>query len=143
MKTTPKHAWKPGQSGNPAGRPKGAGKIAEMRASIAEHVPAILEQLTQQALEGDVQAARVLLDRAVPVLRAVEQVTPLTLPDGTLTEQGRAVLRSIAAGELGPQQGAQLVAAIGALARVEELDEVKRRLDAIEAAAQGAKDAND
>ena len=114
-----------------------------MREAISEHVPAILQRLTQQALEGDVQAARVLLERAVPALRAAEQVTPLTLPDGTLTEQGRAVLRSVAAGELGPQQGAQLVAAIGALARVEELDEVKRRLDAIEAAAQGGKDDND
>ncbi len=37
---------------------------------------------------------------------------------GTLAEQGRAVLAAAAAGELGPGQGAQLLAAIGALAKV-------------------------
>ena len=98
----PAAAWKPGQSGNPKGRPPGVGEIGKMRAAIAGNVPAILESLTTAALAGDVQAARLLLERALPPIKPVEQSQPLSLPDGTLTEQGRAVLASVAAGELAP-----------------------------------------
>ena len=125
--------WKPGQSGNPAGKPKGVGEVAKLRAAIAQDVPAILEALRTQALAGDVQAARLLLERTVAPLRAVEPPQPLALPDGSLTEQGRAVLTSVAAGELAPGQGAVLMSAIGALAKVAEIDELTARIEALEA----------
>ena len=128
----PAAAWKPGQSGNPKGRPPGTGEVAKMRAAIAGNVPAILESLTTAALAGDVQAARLLLERALPPIKPVEQSQPLSLPDGTLTEQGRAVLASVAAGELAPGQGAALLGAIGTLARVAEIDELARRIEALE-----------
>lgn len=128
----PAAAWKPGQSGNPKGRPPGVGEIGKMRAAIAGNVPAILESLTTAAMAGDVQAARLLLERALPPIKPVEQSQPLSLPDGTLTEQGRAVLASVAAGELAPGQGAALLGAIGTLARVSEVDELARRIEALE-----------
>ena len=128
----PAAAWKPGQSGNPKGRPPGTGEVAKMRAAITGNVPAILESLTTAALAGDVQAARLLLERALPPIKPVEQSQPLSLPDGTLTEQGRAVLASVAAGELAPGQGAALLGAIGTLARVSEVDELARRIEALE-----------
>lgn len=126
--------WKPGQSGNPKGRPPGTSEVAKLRAAIAEHVPAIIERLREQALEGDVQAARLLLERTVAPLKAMEPAQALTLPDGTLTEQGRAVLASVAGGELAPSQGAALVTAIGTLARVTEIDELAARVAALESA---------
>ena len=128
----PAAAWKPGQSGNPKGRPPGTGEVAKMRAAITGNVPAILESLTTAALAGDVQAARLLLERALPPIKPVEQSQPLSLPDGTLTEQGRAVLAAVAAGELAPGQGAALLGAIGTLARVSEVDELARRIEALE-----------
>ena len=85
-----------------------------------------------KALEGDVGAARLLLERAVAPLKAIEPVQALTLPDGTLTDQGRAVLRSVADGELAPSQGAALLGAIGTLARVTEMDELESRIAALE-----------
>lgn len=124
--------WKPGQSGNPAGKPKGAGEVAKLRAAIAQDVPQILEALKAQALAGDVQAARLLLERTIAPLKAVEPPQPLTLPDGSLTEQGRAVLASVADGEIAASQGAALVAAIGTLARVVEIDELAARIEALE-----------
>lgn len=125
-------SWKPGQSGNPAGRPPGSGEVAQLRASIAGSVPAILESLTAAALGGDVQAARLLLERVLPPIKPTEQAQALSLPDGTLTEQGRAVLASVAAGELAPGQGSQLITAIGTLAKLAEVDELTRRIEALE-----------
>ena len=137
--TTPKRPgkapnWKPGQSGNPKGRPKGTGEVTKLRAAIAEHVPAIIEQLKDQALGGDVQAARLLLERTVAPLKSMEPAQAMALPGDTLTEQGRAVLAQIAAGTLAPSQGAQLLGALSALARVVEIDELVSRVDALEKA---------
>lgn len=128
----PAAAWKPGQSGNPAGRKPGTGEVAKLRAAIADRVPELLAKLMTQALEGDTAAARLLLERAVAPLKATEQPQALTLPDGSLTDQGRAVLASVAAGELAPGQGAALLGAIGTLARVSEVDELAARVAALE-----------
>lgn len=134
MNTTKKDTkWKPGQSGNPKGKPKGSGRqVAELRASIDKHVPSIVKQLVSAAINGDVPAARLLLERVLPPMKPVEQPSPLTLPDGSLTDQGRAVLAAVGAGELAPGQGAQLITAIGSLARVAEIDELAARIAALE-----------
>jgi len=129
----PPPGWEKGQSGNPAGRPKGTGEVAKVRAAIAARVPELLERLMTQALDGDTSAARLLLERAIAPLKAAEQPQALTLPDGSLTTQGRAVLASVAAGELAPGQGAALLGAIGTLARVAEVDELAARVAALEA----------
>lgn len=136
-KKPPTHAWAKGQSGNPKGRPPGAGEVAKLRAAIAGQVPAILESLTAAAIAGDVAASRLILERVLPPLKAAEQTQPLSLPDGTLTDQGRAVLAAVAAGELAPGQGAALLASIGTLARVVEVDELAARITALEALQHG------
>lgn len=129
----PPNQWQPGQTGNPKGRPPGQSEITRLRAAIAQHVPSILDQLVTAAQGGDVQAARLILERVLPPVKAVEQAQALQLPDGgTLTAQGRAVLSAVAAGELAPGQGAQLLAAIGSLARVTEIDELEARLTKLE-----------
>lgn len=124
--------WKPGQSGNPTGRRPGTGEATKIRALIAERVPELLEALMNRALSGDVGAARLLLERSIAPLKAVEPALLLALPSGTLTDQGRAVLAAVAAGELAPGQGAVLVGAIGSLARVAEIDELAARVAALE-----------
>lgn len=124
--------WKAGESGNPRGRPPGAGEVAKLRASIAGYVPEIIGQLVEAAKGGDVQAARLLLERVLPPMKSTELAVPLALPDGSLTEQGRAVLAAVSVGDLAPGQGAQLLAAIGGLARVIEIDELTDRIEKLE-----------
>ena len=131
-KKKPPGRWKPGESGNPKGRTPGTGEVAAIRAAIADRVPELLAAMMTRALEGDVGAARLLLERAIAPLKAAEQPQALSLPDGTLTDQGRAVLASVAAGELAPGQGAALLGAIGTLARVAEFDELTARIKFLE-----------
>ncbi len=129
----PATAWKPGQSGNPEGRPKG---IPNPQAKLRRMIDAgkIVKRLQEAALGGDVQAARTLLERALPVYRASAE--PVQLPGLNdalaLTDKAHAVLAAVADGSIPPDLGAQLVTAIGTVARVAEVDELQRRIEALE-----------
>ena len=128
--------WQPGQSGNPQGRPPGTGEVARLRAGIAERVPQILDRLTEAALAGDVQAARLLLERVLPPVKAVELPVELTLGDGRPTEQARQVLAAAAGGVLAPDQAVSLIGALAATARISETDELRERIERLEAVAE-------
>ena len=66
--------WKQGQSGNPKGRPRKSQKtMAQLRTQISEHLPDVIEVLADDAKAGDVQAARILVERCVPSMRALDQ----------------------------------------------------------------------
>ncbi len=133
MEKTTGKLWQKGQSGNPKGRPKGVPtKIVELRKAIADDVPGILKRLSEMALLGDVQAARLLLERCIPPLKAIEQSIALSLPNGTLTDQGRAILTAVSNGAIPPTQGSQLITALGTLARVAEIDELTARITILE-----------
>lgn len=127
--------WKAGESGNPNGRPPGVGEVTKLRDSIAAHLPEIITQLVSKAKEGDAQAARLLLERVLPPMKAIEQPVELCLPDGEgMTAQGVAIVRAVAVGTIAPGQGAALLTGLGALARIKEIDELERRISKLEEA---------
>ena len=129
--------WQPGQSGNPMGRPPGTGEVAKLRAGIAERVPEILDRITEAALAGDVQAARLLLERVLPPIKPVELPVELTLSEeGRPTEQARQVLAAAAGGALAPDQAVSLIGALAAVARIAETDELRERIERLEAVAE-------
>lgn len=124
----------PGNPGGP-GRPPGRGPVAEMRAVLATDLDKIIGVLKAQALAGDAQAIRIVLDRVLPALRPVDMPTTLDLPaDGTLADQARAVVQAAADGDLAPAQAAQIVTALGGVAKIMETTELVRRIAALEMA---------
>ena len=125
--------WKPGQTGNPKGRPPGQSEITRLRATLATEIPEILAGLVIAAKGGDVQAARLILERILPPVKAIEQAVELQMPpDGTLSAKADAVLSATAAGVLAPGQAAQLIAAMGTLAKIHEVDELAFRITNLE-----------
>jgi hypothetical protein len=125
-----------GQSGNPAGRKKGARSATEqIRAAVgSDNLKAILLAQIEKAKAGDTAAARVVFEVSVPRWKPVEPMILLDLPENaTLAEQGEAIVAAVAAGELSPSTGAQLLQALGAQAKVVEVDDLARRIEALEA----------
>jgi hypothetical protein len=125
--------WRKGQSGNPRGRrAKGLATAERLRNALVKDLPAILETVVKNAIAGDIAAAKTILERVLPPLKAIESPAHLADPSGTLSEQGQEILRAMAAGSLAPGQAAQLLSAIAAQAKIVEVDEFGRRLEAIE-----------
>lgn len=127
------HRWKPGESGNPKGRPALSISLAKLRSSVGEHVPEIIAKLAEQAKGGDTGAARLLLERVLPAVKPTDYSFPIDIPGTTLTDQGNSVIGAISSGVLSPGQGGALLTALGALVRIAEGDEMRRRIDALEA----------
>lgn len=124
--------WKAGESGNPAGRSPGSGQLQKLRNAIAEDVPAILTSLIDAAKGGNINAARLILERVLPPLKAIEQPVALQLPEGTLTAKAGALLDAAALSELTPAQAAQLIAAVGTIGKIAEFDELNARITILE-----------
>lgn len=122
-----------GKSGNPRGRPRDA-THAQFRARVRAALPDVLDTLVRAALAGDMAAARLLLDRCLPPLRPVD--SPVALPAmskaQTLTDKARAIVDAAATGELTPTEAATLMQALSGLARATEVDELAKRIEALE-----------
>jgi hypothetical protein len=129
--------FKPGQSGNPAGKPAGTRHKATVMAQALfdGEVEELTRKIIERAKEGDLQALKVCIDRLCPPLRA--QVAPVQVDienAHSITDMADAFIRAAAGGQLPADVAAQLVSAVGTLARVVEIDELKVRLAALEAA---------
>jgi hypothetical protein len=126
-------AFKPGISGNPSGRPrKPKAGPDKLRQDLLREAPEILAKLVELAKTGDVPAAKEVLGRCLPALRPTDRPVSLALGDD-LGAAGKAVLASLAAGTLTPDQASSIAGTIGTLARSAELTEFSARLTAIEA----------
>lgn len=122
----------PGTSGNPAGRPRKAPD--PLRERLAEVAPALIEGLIRSAAQGDVSAARILLERCLPALKPQESPQAFDMPGGALTTQADAIVGQAASGELSAGTAATLLTGLGAVARIRESEELRRRVEALEAA---------
>jgi len=62
-----------GHSGNPAGRPVGSkNKCTQFRELLEDDLPALASVLRDKALDGDMNAMRLLLERLVPKVQVVD-----------------------------------------------------------------------
>jgi hypothetical protein len=129
----PDGRFRAGKSGNPTGRPKT--ESARLRAILADHGDDVVKMVLDAALAGDLQAAKLVLERISPPLKAQAAPILLDLPGSeNATATAAAIIRAAADGDLPPDVAAQLVAAVGTLARIIEIDELKDRLESLERA---------
>jgi hypothetical protein len=128
--------FKPGQSGNPKGRPVGSKHKATLAAMAL--MEGDIEQVTQvcidKAKEGDLLAVKLILDKVIPQAR--ERHISLRLPNvegaPDIPVALAAVLGAVGNGTLTPGEGQSLAAMIEAYRRGLELTNIDARLMALE-----------
>lgn len=126
-----------GQSGNPAGKPKGVKHKATQAALILleGEAEALTRKAVELALGGDTIALKMCLDRIAPSLKSTAPLVQLDIPlRNNLTDTAKAFVNAAANGELAPDLAAQMVSAVASVARVEEMEHVKERLESLERA---------
>src|SRR5512144_1498057 len=126
--------FKPGQSGNPKGRAPGVSiKRTELRNELELHRLDLIRKVVSMALEGDTTAMKLCLERICPPLKSREEPVILPMPaDTTLSQQGAIILQAMAEGTLAPDSAARLLQAMVGQARLVEIDELTRRIEALE-----------
>lgn len=125
--------WTKGTSGNSKGRPKGSkSKALSLRQSLADECADIIKTVVEQAKAGDLQAAKIILDRIMPTVRAIEPSITIDIDrELPLMQKARLALDAGLSGQI-PVSAA--VAMAGALAMLSEKSEIAERLQKIEAA---------
>lgn len=125
-----------GQSGNPAGRKKGH-RFPALRALDAigqENAEALVAEVTQKALGGDMVAARILLDRCWPAPKG--RLIPLNLPPITdmasVAQAGAAVLKALGEALITVDEAASLINILNQQRQIFETEVLERRLLALE-----------
>lgn len=128
--------FKPGQSGNPAGKPKGARHKTTLaiEAILDGDAEALTRKAVELALAGDMVALRLCLDRLAPVRR--DRPVTFDLPKietvDDLPKATQAIMEAVAGGELTPSEAAELGKLVDAHAKAIEVTDLHRRLAALE-----------
>ncbi|MCX7222678.1 MAG: DUF5681 domain-containing protein [Burkholderiales bacterium] len=124
--------WRPGQSGNPAGRRPGSGSVQQLRQAIENSLPEIIQCLADKAKAGDVGAARLLLERAIPALKPLEVPQTLQIDGEDLSTKAKSIFALAAAGKVSLPHSAQIIASLGTVAKLIEVDTIERRIQFLE-----------
>jgi Family of unknown function (DUF5681) len=133
-----------GQSGNPAGRPRGSCNRATalFRDLLEDNAEAIVRKAISLAKTGDMSAIRVCMDRLAPARRKAPVAFPLP-PLEKAADTVAAVTRIVAAvadGELTPAEAAELAKVIDIYLRSLETTGFEERLTRLETALSGSAD---
>jgi len=122
------------------GRPKGApNKRTILKQAVAAAFGGELEfwqHIAGMAAAGDAGAARLIAERLIPSLKAVVEPIEFDLNSASdMTDLARQVLAAVAAGVVPADVGSTLIQAVSSLAKIQEVDELDKRLTELEAAA--------
>jgi len=127
--------FKKGQSGNPAGKPKGAkDKRTELRELLKPHAAKLVQKVVDLALAGDVSALRICIDRIIPPVREnrLSIALPVVKDVAGCTAAQAKVLKAVTAGELLPGEAESLSALIENQRRGLESHDLAARVLALE-----------
>jgi hypothetical protein len=122
----------PGQSGNPAGRPRGSRnkKTLVLEALLDDESEALMRRVIGLAKMGDDVAMRLVFARMLPPRR--ERPVPLELPriesEADARRASADVIEALSAGEVSPQEAEHVLRAIGAAAIVMQSSELGERM---------------
>ena len=127
--------FKKGQSGNPAGKPRGAkDKRTELRELLKPHAAKLVQKVVDLALAGDVSALRICIDRIIPPVREnrLSIALPVVKDVAGCTAAQAKVLQALTARYVLPAEGQALSGLIENQRRALETLELEQRLQAIE-----------
>ena len=125
-----------GRSGNPSGKAKGARHKTTLIAEklMSDDAAAIVKAVVTKARDGDMTAARIILDRIAPARRdsPVSFVLPKIESAGDAVAAMSGILNAVAAGELTPGEASDVARLLEGFGKILEVSEIEQRIAALE-----------
>jgi hypothetical protein len=124
-----------GQSGNPSGRPKSTfNQSTQMiKDLLLENSEALIRKMIELALDGDMTALKICIDRICPPLKAQSQAVNIDYnQEQGLTQTAKHILEQVTQGIIPPDIGSQLINSIITITRTKDIEEIQKRIEAIE-----------
>jgi hypothetical protein len=125
-----------GQSGNPAGRPKGTRSRATILAEklMLADEEEIVASVIKAAKGGDMTAARLVLERISPIRkgRPITLALPITNTAADIGDAMSAVVAQMATGHITPEEATTVIGILDAKRKAIELTEIEARIQALE-----------
>ncbi len=112
--------FRPGQSGNPAGRPKGS--VNRQLAMLREAVEKVLPLVVERACNGDAEAQKIILERGLPKLKPVEVPMEFEMPNGGNATAAKMLMHQAAAGEIPLSVAERAAVGCAALMKIEAVN---------------------
>lgn len=105
--------FKAGQSGNPAGRPKGSKNLTKLLLErLDDRAELLIDAIIDRALKGDGAATKIIAERAMPAQKGmlVDFELPERRPDGSMdpVKVQESFLEAVASGKITPADAANL-----------------------------------
>jgi hypothetical protein len=128
--------FRKGASGNPAGKPRGARHKTTLAVEglMGEYGPQVTARVVKRACEGDMVAARLVLERIAPPRRG--RPVRLKLPEisdaVSVMAAHAALLHEVASGKLTPEEAEPVSAMLGAYLKTVETVDIDRRVRDLE-----------
>jgi hypothetical protein len=128
--------FKPGQSGNPNGRPKGSRHKTTL--AIEKLLDGEGEEITRKAIDlakgGDMGAIRICLDRLAPPRkdRHIEFTLPKMQKASDASDASAAIVKAVSVGELTPSEAGELMKVVESYARTLQACDFEARLERLE-----------
>jgi len=128
--------FQPGQSGNPAGKPRGTrnAALAALDAIGQEGAEGVLRGVVAKAKGGDLKAAEIVLRRVWPEQKG--RTLAIDLPPlecaADLAKALGAIVQAVAAGEVTPEEAGALAGVLELHRRAIDTADLDARLAAIE-----------
>lgn len=128
--------FKPGQSGNPRGRPPGRPDRRLLATEqMLDEMRNIVAVLVGKALEGDSNSAAIVLSKVMPSLKAQMERVEFDLDtNAPIGDQVASVLDALARGILAPDVARLVIDSIARLSDVRATEELSARIEALEEA---------
>lgn len=125
--------FRPGESGNPGGRPKGSSLHSRLTDAVGDKFDELVQTILNAALAGDMSAASLLMGRMVPAIRPIQEPMPFPMYGTTLTEKAESVLDAVATGKLSASDGKLILDALAGVIRVQDGEILAKQLEQIQA----------
>ncbi len=104
------------------------------QSQMADRLPEVIDKLLESALNGEVAAQKVIIERLVPVMRdaPIKVQLPIITTIGDLPKASQAILDATAGGDITPNESLLLSRLLGNHVKLLEVSDIDERIKVLE-----------